>query len=188
MYSRDAASHRSKARVHLLLRIAVIATIACDNADSSVKFGPPIRPLQVGDVIPDFRAIDATSDSVSLMTYRGKVLVIQLWGSTCTRCNLQLSTIVAAHARLKNKDFEAITIVLDSLPYVAAAKDTLIAYNVQHVTLHDPQRRIWGTLGMRGYPPVIVVDRDFVVRVIDTAPPSTVRSPWLQEVERILDR
>ena len=49
------------------------------------QLGNEVKPVAVGSVAPDFKAIDlATGDSVSLHArYRGKVPLINIWATWC---------------------------------------------------------------------------------------------------------
>lgn len=59
--------------------------------------------LAVGAKIPDFKLKDAKGNEVTPATYKGKVLVIDFWGSWCPPCRAAMPGVQKLHEKYKDK-------------------------------------------------------------------------------------
>ncbi|HZN63239.1 MAG TPA: TlpA disulfide reductase family protein [Planctomycetota bacterium] len=69
--------------------------------------------LQVGRIAPDFEATDEKGQAYKLSDYRGKVTVIDFWGSWCGSCRGELSLRKQLVERLRDKPFAIIGVNSD---------------------------------------------------------------------------
>lgn len=72
-----------------------------------------IEHLQVGMVAPDFTTRTVAGKPLSLRDLRGKVVLLDFWGTWCGACLGELPHLREAVAKLKGKPFEVLAISLD---------------------------------------------------------------------------
>ncbi|HTJ13728.1 MAG TPA: redoxin domain-containing protein [Dinghuibacter sp.] len=71
---------------------------------------------QVGAMAPVFSENDSTGQSVSLMGYRGKYVLVTFWASWCHPCRAENRFLVPAYGKYKAKGFEILGVSLDGGP------------------------------------------------------------------------
>jgi peroxiredoxin len=70
--------------------------------------------LQVGDQIIDFTLNDINGKSVSIIDYRNKFVLIELWASWCAPCRAENPNLLKAYEEYNSKGFEIIGVSLDT--------------------------------------------------------------------------
>ncbi len=92
--------------------------------------------LQLGDQLPAIELKDVKNKPVLLTAFAGKVLLIDFWASWCGPCRKANKLLVPFYKKYKNKNFEAISISVDTDKakwLLAVQKDKLV-----HQQLIDP--------------------------------------------------
>ena len=79
------------------------------------QLGNEVKPVAVGSVAPDFKAIDlATGDSVSLHErYRGKVTLINIWATWCVPCRVEMPSMEQVYDSLAPQGFAIAAVSID---------------------------------------------------------------------------
>ncbi|WP_158674132.1 TlpA disulfide reductase family protein [Pedobacter sp. KBW01] len=115
--------------------------------------------------------LTSSHDSVSLFQYKGKVLYVELWYSSCSPCLDKIPMIKRVKEEFKNRsDFKTIGIIdgeIDdfdtfkkaSLRYGSAFNVSLMADVKLVALLHK-------TLGTKGYPLELMIDKSGKIRTI----------------------
>jgi thiol-disulfide isomerase/thioredoxin len=89
-----------------------------------------------------------TGRHVDLASYRGKPLVINVWGSWCEGCNAE-ATDLATFARVHP---EVQLIGIDTQDSVSGAKSFYRRWNWHHPSIADPNGELAAQLGLQGTP------------------------------------
>lgn len=134
----------------LLIAVLALAT-GCVAGSPRVDIGKAAPPLE-GPAIVEGERVD-------LASFRGRVALVNFWGSWCEPCRRELPLLVEAE-----KAGTALlgVAVEDSR---RRAREMLAAYGAPWPSADDPDRRIsqrWGVGG--GFPVTFAVDADGVVR------------------------
>ena len=92
----------------------VVAGLA-GGAIIMTQLGNEVKPVAVGSVAPDFKAIDlATGDSVSLQErYRGKVTLINIWATWCAPCRIEMPSMEQVYDSLAPQGFAIAAVSID---------------------------------------------------------------------------
>ena len=137
----------------LLVAGAVVAGVTADGGGS--------QPLAVhsqptgGKPLPDLTGNDpVTGSPVSLSSFRGKPLFINLWASWCPGCNEEAADI----ARFTRDHPEVGFVGIDEQDSTSAAKGFVAKYGWKHASLFDPDGSMGAQLGLQGLPTTIAVD------------------------------
>jgi len=84
--------------------IAVIASIGCSSSS-----GPAVQ----GELAPEFRFKDQSGKELSLSQLRGKVVLVNFWGTFCPPCIDELPSMQQLQGRMANKPFELVALSVD---------------------------------------------------------------------------
>ena len=120
------------------------------------------RP-QPGTIAPDFEIPTLEGKMIHLADYRGKVVLLHFWDTTCGPCLGDFPNLRKEILRWKRKhtDFEVLGVSLDD--NLSAVKRCLAKYDLDWITVCDG--RGWGSLPAKlfhvtGIPQDVVIDHD----------------------------
>lgn len=139
----------------LLVLLMVIA--ACNSASGPSASGAVGRPA------PDFIAKTLDGRDVSLASYRGKVVVLDVWACWCKSCRTELPVLDDLAARRKADGVEVLAVSIDE---EREPIDRMLATRPSWSTtvLHDPSGKVAEKYDASSLPVVFVIDRDGVIR------------------------
>jgi peroxiredoxin len=117
--------------------------------------------------VPDFTLKNLRGESVSMASYRGKVVVLNFWTKTCGPCLEEMPSLASlAHILKDRPDVELVTVSVD--PTAEEAKETLRAilteeppFEVLMDTENDVVSKKFGT---HLFPETWIIDKRGVIR------------------------
>lgn len=120
-----------------------------------------LRSFSKGAIAPDFRLPTPAGDSVSLSSFRGKIVVLDFWASWCGPCRVANPRMVELYKKYKDKGVEFFGVSLDedkSQWVKAIKKDKLTWTNVSDL-------KGWNSSAANLYevhaiPATFLIDRD----------------------------
>ncbi len=136
----------SMLRTVLLVCLGVAATAiqayheASEPSDGTVKSFKAVRPPKL---LPESLLVeDGAGKTIPLASYRGKVVLLNLWATWCPPCVRELPALDRLQARLGGEDFEVLTVSLDQ-GGAAQAAPFFERLKIAHLPLYvDPRRRL----------------------------------------------
>jgi peroxiredoxin len=108
---------------------------------------------------PDFRLEGAGRSSVQLSKYKGKVVLLNFWATTCGGCKLEIPWFIEFQARYQSRGFMVIGVSMDDdgwksvKPYL---KEKKVNYPI--VVGNEDLARQYG--GVEALPLTMLIDRD----------------------------
>ena len=145
-------SHVSHVRspAGILLGLIVLSSVlACSR-----RTGPP----QIGAPVPDFTLPDLAGKQVRLGDYRGKVVILNFWGTFCPPCVEEMPSLEKLYRALRAKGLEVVAVSVDeSVSDIEAFRDR---FGLSFLILHDKDARVAKAYQTFKYPETYVVDRD----------------------------
>ena len=147
-----------------LLAVALVAAFGggnngvtdIDGNTSAVVYTAGHRPLA-----PEFTGTTLTGSQLSLSSYRGKVLVLNFWGSWCVPCREEASTlsVVAAQYQPSGVSFLGV----DVRDTAASAEAFARSFHVPYPSVSDSSSLITqdftAVVPIAGTPTTLVIDR-----------------------------
>ncbi|MGH3413798.1 MAG: TlpA disulfide reductase family protein [Marmoricola sp.] len=123
-----------------------------------INQAPPGKRVRIGKV----SGTTLTGKHLDLSDYRGKVLVVNVWGSWCPPCRAEAPTLAAVARRLKSKD-----VVFVGIDTRDSSRSQGLAfkrqYHVDYPSIYDPDGRsllaFRGAIAPDSIPSTMVVDR-----------------------------
>jgi len=119
------------------------------------------RPPRIGSNAPDFTVQDSDR-KVTLSQYRGQVVVLNFWATWCPPCVQEMPSLIQMQQRMKDKGIVvvAVSIDVDETAYHRFLK----TYQVNLLTVRDPDQKSPGLYGTHGWPETYIIDRSGVIR------------------------
>jgi cytochrome c biogenesis protein CcmG/thiol:disulfide interchange protein DsbE len=119
------------------------------------------RPPRIGSLAPDFTVKDSDR-TVTLSQLRGKVVVLNFWGTFCPPCIEEMPSLVQLQQRLRDKGVTVlgVSIDVDENAYHRFLKQ----YGINFLTVLDPGHKSADLYGTFKWPETYVIDRDGKVR------------------------
>lgn len=175
-----------------ILRIAVAALVigavvglmivALDLAGQKGK-----RP-SVGSPAPDFSlALYAgyradLPETVTLSSLRGKIVVINFWGSWCPECHVEAEDLQRVYDKYRTR--EVVFIGVDYLDTEAEAMRYLTRYAITYANGIDVQQKISTAYRITAAPETFIIDREG--RVAEIIIGGTNEAALSQQIESVL--
>jgi thiol-disulfide isomerase/thioredoxin len=176
--SRRAAIRVAAALVALLILASCARTGADEQTRSAGQVGYPDVPRNLTRVPPDHRKELPTvsgpalgsNQTISTLDYRGKVVVINVWGSWCPPCRKEAPDLQAASVETKDvAQFVGIT----SKDYDPAPAEAFVrSFKITYPSIYDPSGKVLlafaGDLPPSAIPSTMIIDRQgrLAVRVL----------------------
>ena len=162
----------------MVMLAACARTGADEQSRSAGEVGYPAVARNLTRVPPDQRkelpAVSGpalgTSKTISTQEYRGRVVVINVWGSWCPPCRKEAPDLQAASVETKNvAQFVGIT----SKDYDPAPAEAFVrSFKITYPSIYDPTGKVLltfaGELPPSAIPSTMIIDRDgrLAVRVL----------------------
>jgi thiol-disulfide isomerase/thioredoxin len=173
--SAGAGSARLRSRRTVVLAAAVLAAVllivvlavgwpgggsggvtTVDGNASAVVYAAGHRPL-----VPEFSGTTLTGSKLSFSDYRGKVVVINFWGSWCVPCREEASILAAVASKYQPSGVSFLGV--DVRDTTASALAFVHSFRVGYPSVSDPSSAITldftAKVPIAGTPTTLVVDR-----------------------------
>jgi thiol-disulfide isomerase/thioredoxin len=127
-----------------------------NGSPSAVLYDAGHRPL-----LPDFSGKTLTGAPLAFSAYRGKVVVLNFWGSWCPPCRSEGPTLAALSGRYSRAGVSFIGVDVEDTPVNAEAFEQ--SFGITYPSINDPGQSvaqvIGGAVPVSGTPQTLVVDR-----------------------------
>ncbi len=130
-----------------------------------------VHPVAAGFRAPDFAVADEQGETVTMATYAGKVVLLNVWATWCGPCREEMPSMQLLYDRFSREDFEIAAISVDALPDrtddqgnpggdpLAFARELGLTFPV----LLDPAGEIQRIYGATKVPESFLIGRDGVI-------------------------
>ena len=138
----------------LIVPLACLWAGGCDS--------PPVEGKKVGDVCPEIAGEDVDGKRIKLSDYRGKVVLVNFWGTWCPPCRKLLPIERAmVTGTYRDRPFVLLGVAQDSA-------DTLREFQKDNPTpwpnIVDSTQILSKQWNVGGFPSAILVDHQGVIR------------------------
>ena len=126
------------------------------NATNMVEYPAGHRPLA-----PDFSGTSLTGATIKLSSYRGKVLVLNFWGSWCAPCRSEAPTLAVLNEQYSSKGVAFLGDDVGDTPTNALAFTS--SHDITYPSINDQGYQIVQDLSqavpVRDTPTTVVIDK-----------------------------
>jgi cytochrome c biogenesis protein CcmG, thiol:disulfide interchange protein DsbE len=152
-----------------LVALAVGLFVACATESGAGRRGGGAGSEggnQVGAPLPALRVESLGGKRIDVASYRGRVLLLDVWASWCGPCKQELPVLDAMARRLKSQGVEVLAVSVDQER--ANVDKFLKGHGKWALTIaHDPAGAIAERLQPDKMPTSYVVDRSGIVRYVN---------------------
>ncbi|MFD7706409.1 TlpA family protein disulfide reductase [Streptomyces sp. NPDC059786] len=174
---RSDRTDRTRRRAALLTAGAAVAALvltACGSGGTSGGSGDTnfvtgkngVDTVAKGErtAAPDLSGKTLDGKQLDVADYKGKVVVLNMWGSWCAPCRAEAPNLVKVSEDLADQGVQFIGINTRD-PDVGPAKAFEKSYDVKYPSLYDPTGKLLlrfekGTLNPQTIPSTVVIDRE----------------------------
>jgi cytochrome c biogenesis protein CcmG, thiol:disulfide interchange protein DsbE len=129
-------------------------------------------PLEVGSVAPDYDVVTLAGDTVALASFRGDVVLLNIWATWCLPCVQEMPALQRLHEELAPHGLRVVAVSVDAPPGILAPSGPFSGdiqafvnnFNLTFTVLHDPSGRIQSRYQVNGLPTTFIIDRDGRIR------------------------
>jgi len=123
----------------------------------------PALAVKINTPAPDFTLKDLQGNKVSLSNYRGKVVLLNFWSTTCGPCLEEIPSLIELQREFKSQGLVVLGIALD--PSAKPVQELVTKLKVEYTNLMDINNDVYfDVYGLFGQPISLIVDRNGVVR------------------------
>ncbi|WP_274364468.1 redoxin domain-containing protein [Paenibacillus thermotolerans] len=154
-----------KYKKRLQIAIFAVVLLIAGYTVAGGAFQDDKKPPEAGDRVPSFALEDLKGEQVSISDYRGKIAVINFWGTFCPPCVEETPALQRMYEKYKDEGVAIIGVNLGEKPLVRVT-NFVDRFNVTYPILLDPELDIRDRFGVRSYPTTFFVDADGTVQEI----------------------
>lgn len=115
--------------------------------------------LDKPQLLRDFSFKDGDGNSVSLATFRGKVMLLNVWATWCPPCREEMPTLDRLQARIGGKDFTVLPLSIDATD-ITAVTEFYARTGIKHLGAYiDAPGVSMDALRIFGLPATLLIDR-----------------------------
>lgn len=119
--------------------------------------------VKVGEMAPDFSAMDLDGKKISLSSYRGqKVVLLDFWATWCPPCRMAMVDLQSILDKEKGKGLEILS--LDQGETAEPVRAFIKRKNYGFHVLLDSDQAVAAHYGVRGIPTLVLIDKKGVVQ------------------------
>jgi thiol-disulfide isomerase/thioredoxin len=154
-------------RRHIGLTLAALAVaISACVTTGGASGGGGEGGNQVGAPVPALKVESLSGKKIDVKSYRGRVLLLDVWASWCGPCKQELPMLDAMARRLKGQGIEVLAVSVDQER--ANVDKFLKGHGHWSLTIaHDPAGAIAERLQPDKMPTSYVIDRSGIVRYVN---------------------
>ncbi len=141
--------------------LTLLVAIAGLFALASIRVGQMTRPVEVGQLAPDFTLPDLDGNMVSLRDYRGRVVIINFWATWCPPCRKEMPAFQQLHQEMGDR---VVILAVDRAEPAKTVRKFFDKYGLTFTALLDQTDELTVRYQLTGIPESFFVDKNGIVR------------------------
>jgi thiol-disulfide isomerase/thioredoxin len=113
---------------------------------------------------PEFSIATMDGELVTLADLRGRVVLLDFWGTWCPPCLAATPTLLEVARQYKNEPFTLIGVSSDAPGDAQKIRDYVAAKNMTWASVHDTQRKVIRLYEVSAYPTYVIIDAEGIIR------------------------
>lgn len=123
----------------------------------------PCDAVKLNTPAPDFTLKDLQGNRQTLSAYKGKLVLLNFWSTTCAPCVVELPSLNELYREQKAAGLLVLGIAID--PTEKPVRDLAARLRIEFPTMLDSAKDVYfDSYGLFGQPVSVIVDRSGIVR------------------------
>lgn len=139
--------------------LAVAFALGCTTDQTSTAV-----PGTVGTPVPAYGAIGMAGDSMDLASFKGSVVLLNVWATWCIPCRREVPELQALHQEYESKGLKVLGVSVDGGEAAGDVAAFMKDFGMTYTVLRDPDERVMTVFRIQGVPASYLIDRGGVVR------------------------
>lgn len=165
---------------------AIVVAIAGALALSSCVTGDTVQRPRIGETAPAYQAETLSGETVTLESFRGRVVLLNLWATWCAPCRHETPFLQSLFSEHRDRGFDVVGVSMDNGDQVGLIRDFIDEFDVEYTILHDPGMRGMDIYHALGLPATFLIDREGIVRWMRFGPVDETDRDFLSALENAL--
>jgi thiol-disulfide isomerase/thioredoxin len=151
----------SVAAVAVALLIGALVVTLTQGGGKAADLGYVLYPASQRPLVPEFTATSLTGTPVRFASYRGKVVVVNFWGSWCPPCRREAPTLAVLSEQYRSDDVSFLGVDVDdsAVNALAFTRSVGITYPSVNDASYTVTQDFSQAVPISGTPTTLVVDR-----------------------------
>jgi cytochrome c biogenesis protein CcmG, thiol:disulfide interchange protein DsbE len=145
------------------MKLAILALLAIASTELYLYRARKVSRVPRGIAAPTFALPDTSGRSVSLDSFKGKVVAVNFWATWCGPCQEEIPDLAKVYTSHKTRCFEMLGVAEES-----GARDEVVAaaqkLGVNYPVLLDDDGKVGDAFKIPGYPRTFLIDVDGRIR------------------------
>jgi peroxiredoxin len=124
----------------------------------------PVQAAGPGEKAPDFTGKTLTGKNIKLSELRGRIVLINFWGTWCAPCKEELPYFNRLYGKYKGIGLEILAVNVDKV--TAQAVGMSGALGLTFPVVPDPSGHLFDLYQIRSMPTTFVVGKDGMIRFV----------------------
>lgn len=145
------------------IAVSVVLGVIAFGLGAALLLTPEITRIEPGMKAPEYRVLTVdTGDTVALSSYRGEVVLLNVWATWCGPCEQEMPSMERLHQEMGPDGLRVVAVSVDQ-GNAEAVRKWMAERDLNFTVLHDPSGRIQQTYQTTGVPESFVLDRNGVI-------------------------
>lgn len=171
-----------KSLVAAVFTLTSMLTVTGQIANPPAKSGKDWIPASLRATAPDFTVTDVRGTRITLSKFRGKVVLLDFWATTCGGCKIELPWYVEFDRRYRDKGLSVIG--LDMYGETAEVIEPFMAKWKMNYPVAVGTDEIGDRFGLKEMPLTLLIDRSGKIAVSHVG--IVDKSAFEDEIQRLL--
>jgi thiol-disulfide isomerase/thioredoxin len=138
---------------------------------------------------PNFSLKNSKTQTRTLASYKGKVVVVDFWASWCATCQLELPEFDRLAADYKSKKLQVVAINVDTDRHAAKELLKKLGLSTPHFEiLWDPKSKAVSAYNIEAMPSSFILDQKGIIRFVHVSYHEHDPATWHKEIDSLLNK
>ena len=148
----------------LILGSCLLMLSCLGTAQAEQPLGHDLAPLPSPIPAPAFTLQDGDGNPVSLADYKGKVVLLNFWGTWCPPCRHEMPSMERLYERQQSKGFVVLAVNQTETPDDVFIYTSQLSVEPTFMILYDKNSDVAGQYRVVGVPTTFLIDKQGNIR------------------------